>query len=273
MQWLSGVLTETHTSLTLLASSHRERSYLGIFNCLFFWNFAFIFSLFAFRQPPMASNHLASSEHISKPKRKEHKFLTIAEKMEILRMKKEEKSSSAIARHFGVSISTINKMKKAEDRIRRTADSTFNMSTNKLISPCYKPLFLMETALLTWIANCWQKNMALNKKIIQTKAMSLYKTFSSKEIDGSQDCDENKINDSQSANSSASKYGKRFSASNDWFYRFRKRYGLESVILPGNAASNSTIATKSNTKRNNDSDREYAPEPVSDTDESGISTR
>ena len=118
----------------------------------------FIFSLFSFRHPPMASHHSASSEHISKRKRSEFRCLTIAERMEILRMKKEGKSSSAIARHFGLCSITITRIKKAEYRIR-TVESTFNMPTNKLISPCYKPLLLMETALLTWIANCWQKKL------------------------------------------------------------------------------------------------------------------
>ena len=193
MQWLGGVLTETHTSLTLLASSHQHRSFLGLFNFVFFCNFAFIFILCAFRHRPMASNHSSSFQHISKRKRSKFEWLTIAEKLEILHMKEEGESSSAIARHFGVSKSTINKIKNAESRIRKTAENTFNMSSKKLISPRYKPLILMETSLFTWIEDCRQKNMALDMKIIQRKAMNLYETFSSKESDDIQDRDKNPI--------------------------------------------------------------------------------
>ena len=187
--------------------------------------------------------------------------------MEILHMKKEGKSFTAIARHFGVSRWTISRTMKVEDRIRNTADSTLNPSAKKLISPYHKPLLLMETALVRWIEDCRQKNMALDKKIIQRKAMSLYETFSSKETDDIQDGDKNPIYDSQCANSSAVQPKKRFSASRKWFCRFCKRYGLGSVLLPGNAASNNRIATKIH------SDREYEREPVSSMDESGTFTK
>ena len=191
----------------------------------------------AFRHAPMASNHSASIDHISTSKQREFRYLTIAEKMEILHMKKEGESSSAIARHFGVSRTTILETMKAEDRIRKTADSTFNMSSKKLISRYFKPLFLMETALVTWIEDCRQK-------IIQIKAKSIYETFTSKETDNIQDGDENPINDSQPANLSILKPKIRFSASRKWFYKFLKRYGLGSVLLPGNAASNKRICNK-----------------------------
>ena len=210
----------------------------------------------------MASNHSSSFQHISKRKQKEHRYLTIAEKMEILDMKKEGESSSAIARHFGVSRTTILETMKVEDRIRKTADSTFNMSTKLLISPYYKPLIFMETALIRWIEDCRQKNIALDLKIIQRKAMSLFETFSSKETDDIQDGD-----------SSASMPKIRFFASRKWFYRFRKRYGYGSVLLKGNAASNDRIATKTHMKISSHSDREYEREPVSNVDESGTFTK
>ena len=81
------------------------------------------------------------------------------------------------------------------------------------------------------------------------------------------------MNDSQSANSSASKPEKLFSASISWYYRFRKRYGLGSVLLLENAASNSRIETKTHVKRNSHSDRECEPEQISSMDESGPSTK
>ena len=103
--------------------------------------------------------------------------------------------------------------------------------------------------------------------------MSLYETFSSKETDDIQDGAVNPINGSRSESSSAMQTKKRFSASSYWCQRFLKRYGLRSVLLPTNAASNNRIATKTHMKINSHSNREYEREPVSNMDESGIFTK
>ena len=97
----------------------------------------------------MASNHPASSVRISKRKQKERKYLTIAEKMQVLYMKKKGESSPAIARHFGVSRIVIFDIKNYKD-----GGEYFNMPTKKSISYRYKPLLLVKTALVTWIEDC-----------------------------------------------------------------------------------------------------------------------
>ena len=106
----------------------------------------------------MAFNCTASSDDVSKHKPK-RKHLTVEEKMEVLNMMKEGKSHIAIARHFGVNTCTIGKIKKAEDRIRKTAAISYNVSAKKIISPHYNPLIHMESALAEWIVECFKKNV------------------------------------------------------------------------------------------------------------------
>ena len=77
-------------------------------------------------------------------------------------MMKEGKSQLVIARHFGVGKSTIYDIKKAGERIRTTADITFNTSTKRIISAQNKPLIPMEAALVVWIVECSKKNIVLN---------------------------------------------------------------------------------------------------------------
>ena len=96
----------------------------------------------------MDSNHPDSSQDVSKHKRK-RRVMTIGEKAKVLEMIEEGKTVVEIGRYFGVNNSTIRTIKKAENRIRKTADITFNMSAKWIISSHHKPLILMEAALVT----------------------------------------------------------------------------------------------------------------------------
>ena len=78
----------------------------------------------------MAYDYTTSSGDVSKPKQK-YAHLTIAKKVEVLDMIKEGKSCAAIAYHFGVNRKTIFSIKKAEERIRKTAEITVNRSSKK----------------------------------------------------------------------------------------------------------------------------------------------
>ena len=109
----------------------------------------------------MALNSPALFKNVSKPKPK-LEYLAIEEKMKVLNMVSKEKSITAIARHFGVNCGIIGRIKKAEDRSRKTAASPFNVSTKKIISPHFNPFILMESALIEWIVECSKTNVFLN---------------------------------------------------------------------------------------------------------------
>ena len=76
--------------------------------------------------------------------------------------------------------------------------------------------------------------MKLDWKTIKTNAKNLYEYLSDNTIKDSQDSKENPTNDSESKNTSVMKSNKRFSASKDWLWKFRKRYGLKGTKLIGN---------------------------------------
>ena len=82
----------------------------------------------------MASNYTPSSGDASKPKQK-HRYLTVAKKMEVHNMINVENSYAAIAHHFGVTTRANSLIKKAEGRIRKTAEITVNKSAKKLSRP------------------------------------------------------------------------------------------------------------------------------------------
>ena len=70
----------------------------------------------------MALNRPTSSVDVSKIRRK-RKCLTVEEKMKVRHMLEEGKSFRAVAPHFGVSISTISRIKMSEEISRKKASN------------------------------------------------------------------------------------------------------------------------------------------------------
>ena len=158
-------------------------------------------------------------------------------------MIKEGKSCAALASYFGVNVRTISRIGKAEGRILKTAKITANKSAKKIISSCNKPLILMESALIAWIKFCVSNNVTLDCMTIKRKAKNLYEYFPGNANYDSQDRGENPAKVPESENTNVMQSNKLFSASRGWLRRIRKRYGLKSTKLIGNAMSDETIAT------------------------------
>ena len=125
-------------------------------------------------------------------------------------MMKEGKSLIVIARHFGVGKSIIYDIKKAGERIRTTADITFNMSAKGIISAQNKQLILMEAALIVWIVECSRKNIVLNEKTIREEALSLHKRCADMATEDAPCGDEDNIEDHLPLNSSCSQSKRPF---------------------------------------------------------------
>ncbi|CAI9717757.1 transposable element-derived 1-like [Octopus vulgaris] len=138
----------------------------------------------------MAPKRAAFSKAGTEPKRK-RRMMMIAEKVKLLDMLKEGKTFATVARHFSVNESTVRYIKRDEANIRKTAAITFDMSAKRVVMARNKTIISMEAALALWKADCQKKNIALDTNIIQTKARSLYETFTVKEPeDGSGDHEE-----------------------------------------------------------------------------------
>ena len=143
--------------------------------------------------------------------------------MKVLHMLEEDQSCTATALHFGVSIETITRIKKLEGRVRMTTDITFNMSAKLINSFNNRPPIFMEAALVAWIVNRLYKNVALHKKTVTAKVLSLYHTFTDKAINDNRGGGENGIRNLQPDILACTQYKKRFCAGRMWLKAFLER--------------------------------------------------
>lgn len=163
----------------------------------------------------MASKRKTNDLMNNSPKRR--KTISLKVKSEILiRLDKGEKLSD-VARSFGVNPSTIATIKKDKARIENHIKT--GASTNSTIISKNRDTYLEETEKLLriWMDDMLEKKMPVSIFTIQTKARNLYKAI---KIKTGPDCDTNK-----------------FSASNGWFDKFKKRSGYHNVKITGEASS------------------------------------
>ncbi|KAM9385675.1 tigger transposable element-derived protein 1-like [Pholidichthys leucotaenia] len=169
--------------------------------------------------------------------------MTVDEKVKLLDMLKAGRSYASVARHYGLNESTVRYIKKDEVKIRKTASITFSKDTKRVVTPRNKRIVQMENALSVWISDCQEKKVSLDTNMIRTKAKALYDSLvpegESNEDDESGDDDEaDEPQPSTSASSDPTPREKRgFVASKGWFEKFKRRFGLRSVPLYGEAAS------------------------------------
>ncbi|XP_064103313.1 tigger transposable element-derived protein 1-like [Macrobrachium nipponense] len=90
----------------------------------------------------------------------------------------------------------------------------------------------MENALSVWITDCREKKVSLDTNMLRTKAKTLYDSLvpeggSNEDDDDGDDDDEDDL---------APREKRGFIASKGWFEKFKRRFGLRSVPLYGEAA-------------------------------------
>ncbi|XP_064089935.1 tigger transposable element-derived protein 1-like [Macrobrachium nipponense] len=159
--------------------------------------------------------------------------MTVNEKVKLLDMLKAGSSYASVARMYGLNESTVRYIKKDELKIRKTASITFSKDTKRVVTPRNKRIVQMENALSVWITDCRQKKVSLDTNIIQTKAKTLYDSLvpeggSNKDDDDGDDDDDD---------DPAPREKRGFVASKGWIKKFKRRFGLRSVPLYGEAAS------------------------------------
>lgn len=110
----------------------------------------------------------------------------------------------------------------------------------------------MERALILWIADCGEINVPFDASLTRTKAKTLYDTLALEGGDGDEeeggeggdgDAEQPQPGTSQGGEMPSSRR-KGFVASKGWFEQFKKRSGLRSLVLHGEAASADTGAAK-----------------------------
>ena len=170
--------------------------------------------------------------------------MTVLEKVKLLDMIKGGSSLAAVARVYGINESTVRYIKKDEAKIRKTAAVTFLKDTKRIVSRRNKRLMQMENMLSVWISNSQEKGISLDTNMIRAKAKSLYDSIVPDRDDdddevGDDDDEDDNPQPGTSAGTSASSDAETpsFVASKGWFDKFKKRFGLRSVPLYGEAAS------------------------------------
>lgn len=194
---------------------------------------------------------LASGKEPKRPR----KVMTLHEKVQLLDMIKEGNSYAAVGRHYGVNESTVRYIKKNEQAIRASVDTNFCGSAKMMNVVRNNAIVRMESALALWIQDLRKKNIPLETKIIQKKALRLYSQFTEGQPESSTAADV-----------------EEFHASRGWFDRFLKRYQLRFGKSHGEAASADTEAAAKYPEafKKIIEEKGYKPEQVFNMDETGL---
>ncbi|XP_064116376.1 tigger transposable element-derived protein 1-like [Macrobrachium nipponense] len=180
----------------------------------------------------MAPKCPTPSTSSSEPKKK-RKMMTVNEKVKLLDMLKAGSSYASVASMYRLNESTVHYIKKDELKICKTASITFSKDTKLVVTPRNKRIVQMENALSVWITDCRVKKVSLNTNIIRTKAKTLYDSLVPE--GGSNEEDNDGDGDDEDDPTPREKRG--FVGSKGWFEKFKRRFGLRSVLLYGEAAS------------------------------------
>ncbi|XP_064083804.1 tigger transposable element-derived protein 1-like [Macrobrachium nipponense] len=180
----------------------------------------------------MAPKRPTPSTSSGKPKKK-RKMMTVNEKVKLLDMLKAGSRYASVARTYGLNESTVRYIKKDELKIHKTASITFSKDTKPVVTPRNKKIVQMENALSVWITDCREKKVSLDTNMIRTKAKTLYDSLVPE--GGSNEDDDDGDDDDEDDPAPREKRG--FVASKGWFEKFKRRFGLRSIPLYGEAAS------------------------------------
>uniref|UniRef100_A0A8C5WFA2 HTH CENPB-type domain-containing protein n=1 Tax=Leptobrachium leishanense TaxID=445787 RepID=A0A8C5WFA2_9ANUR len=204
----------------------------------------------------MPHKRSAPSKASTNEAKRQKKFKTLQEKVELLDLLREKKSYAAVARHYGINESTVRYIKKNEAAIRSTVAVSFCDSAKKVTTVRNKNIVRMESALALWITDCRKKNIPLDGNI-REKARKLYQQFAT---------------DAENPGPSTAPDPQDFKASKGWFDRFQKRFNIKSVSLHGEAASADTEAAQKypETFRHMIEEKGYKPEQVFNMEETGL---
>ncbi len=150
------------------------------------------------------------------------KWLTLEQKLDIVKLHGERASQAKIAREKNISDSSVRLIIKKKDQYKKHGIATASYLSKSIYKNRSTIMENMERLLSIWVEDLNQKRIPLSEMEIQAKARSLYSDL--KKENGT----ENEEGGGTSSN---------FNASRGWFYRFKKRTGLHNVRIVGESAS------------------------------------
>jgi CENP-B N-terminal DNA-binding domain/Tc5 transposase DNA-binding domain len=116
---------------------------------------------------------------------KKRKWLTLEEKLDIIRRHEEGESYAKIAYEKKMNESSIRALLKKKKQIKAYGISTACYTTKMTVRQRSSIMNNMERLLMIWIEDCNQKRIPLSQAIIQNKAMRLYKAIKESRDEGS----------------------------------------------------------------------------------------
>lgn len=145
------------------------------------------------------------------------KWLTLEQKLNIIKLHDDGASFAKISRDKGINESSIRLIIKNKDHYKSQGIATASYLSKSLVSKHRTSRMInMERLLGIWIEDLNQKRIPLSQMEIQAKALSIFKDL--KDEDGGE------INET-------------FTASHGWFFRLKKRSGIHNVRIVGESAS------------------------------------
>lgn len=187
----------------------------------------------------------------SKPKRK-REVLSISEKSKIINMIEiEKKSIAAVAKIYSKNESSIREVLKNKDKIRASF-STAPQTAKVTATIRNKVLVKVENALNLWVEDMTRKNIPIDGKMLQQKALILYEDMQPPDA----------IEEER----------KSFTASRGWLHRFKTRFNLKNIKMTGESASadHTTAASFPEKFKQIIAEKDYHHKQVFNCDETGL---
>nr|XP_029723027.1 jerky protein homolog-like [Aedes albopictus] len=155
--------------------------------------------------------------NISREQKRKHNTLTLERKLQVIeQLDAGNASLERIARQFNICKSTVLNISRQRDSIQ-TAENRFRESGVSGRRTVKKARFCdLEEALFMWMLQERNKKHILTPDAVKVKAELLFKMFKEKERYSNE---------------------MEFVATNGWYDRFRKRYGLRMMTVSGEKAS------------------------------------
>ena len=141
-------------------------------------------------------------------------FLSLEEKLEIIKWRENGVSSTKIGRYKNIAESSVRTIYGQREKLKFQATLT-NPSQKRTRS-----MDKMETLLTLWIQDLNKRRILIGLKQIQAKAKSLYLHVKENFEDKTE-----------------AEMKETFGASNGWFERYKKRHNIKNVKITGNAKS------------------------------------
>lgn len=152
---------------------------------------------------------------------KKRNWLTLEQKLDIIRLHEEGASFAKIGREKGMVESSVRKLIKKKDQYKSQGMATASYLSKVVTKTRSTRMVKMERLLSIWINDLNQKRVPLSQMEIRAKAVSLYNDL--KTID-------NVENQGGGSN-------ENFTASRGWFFRFKQRTGIHNVRVGESAGA------------------------------------